>query len=70
MHDGQLVYNTADLEGSSDNKGRQWGEKWNGKAPGQRHHANMTEAAGAYERRVKRYRERPAVGRGKMLQAK
>lgn len=46
------------------------GGKWNEKAPGQRHHANMTEMPGAYERRVKRYRERPAVGRGKMLQAK
>lgn len=39
------------------------GEKWNGKAPGQRHHANMTEAAGAYERRVKRYRRETSRGK-------
>lgn len=45
------------------------GKKWKGGAPGQRYHANMKEAA-AYGRWVKRCRERSALGRGKMLQAK
>lgn len=31
MHGGQLVYNTVDLEGSSDNKGRQWEKNGMGK---------------------------------------
>ena len=39
------------------------------KSPGQRHHANMREAAGA-EEGEEVGRQRPALGRGKMLQAK
>ena len=69
MQDGPAVYNMGDLEESSDNEGRQWEKKCKGRAPGQRYQANMREAA-ACGRWVKRYVERSALGRGKMLQAK
>lgn len=72
---GQVVYTMEEPEGSSDNKGRQWGmgipwEKWNGKALGGRHHAKMREATGPCLLLGGGKRERPALERGMMLQAK